>query len=208
MELAIHAEEPLLNLQIPTTELDPTILLPTHVKLLHWIFIAQGSRWPRLQLITTYGLYVAWMGYYEFPAYYVPWRRNWDDGDDLVATFITVLVELETIVNAFLCYELCKHDRVQRLIIWANSQQSQDTTSPVASLRKVAWGGWAACLFLGAVFNFNYAGQRLLCGYKDWEYCVSNSRIWTDVLPMPPLALDELGSSHCSTALGAISVGC
>ena len=173
MELAIHAEEPLLNLQIPTTELDPTILLPTHVKLLHWIFIAQGSRWPRLQLITTYGLYVAWMGYYEFPAYYVPWRRNWDDGDDLVATFITVLVELETIVNAFLCYELCKHDRVQRLIIWANSQQSQDTTSPVASLRKVAWGGWAACLFLGAVFNFNMPA-------KDYSVVI---RIGSTVFP-------------------------
>jgi hypothetical protein len=70
---------------------------------------------------------------------------------DLVAAFNNFLLVLETIANAFLCYKLCKHNQVQRLIKWANSQQSEDITSPISSLRKVAWGGWVMLLlFFGA----------------------------------------------------------
>jgi hypothetical protein len=94
------------------------------------------------------------MGYYGYSGYYVAWRRNLSDYDR-AAMFIDSLIMLETIVNAFLCYKLRKHNQVQRLIKWTNSQQSGDVTSPVSSLRKVAWGGWAACLFMVCFSNIN-----------------------------------------------------
>jgi hypothetical protein len=151
MELAIHVhvEEPLLNLQRLTPELDPNVPLPAHVKLLHWVLFAQGSRWPRLQLITTYGLYFAWQAQIIWDALSVNRSRH-----NLVSVFGSSLLLLETIVNAFLCYKLCKHNQVQRLIKWANSQQSGDITSPISSLRKVAWGGWVVLLLAGVFYSY------------------------------------------------------
>jgi hypothetical protein len=159
MELAIHVEEPLLNLQHPVPELDSTAPLPKHVKLLHWVLLAQGSRWPLLQLITTYGPVVLLQ--LITTVRFQGGNRNFDY--DLVYIVCTSLIVLETIVNAFLCYKLCKHNRVQRLIKWANSQQNGDIPSPVLSLRKVAWGGWAGCLFFAVIIVSVVTGAG-----EDW----------------------------------------
>jgi hypothetical protein len=78
----------------------------------------------------------------------------------------TFFFVIETIANAFLCYKLGKHNQVQRLITWANSQQSQDSTSPISSLRKVACGGWAAYIFLAVVFNIAMPAKDYTVGIR------------------------------------------
>jgi hypothetical protein len=119
-------------------------------------------------LITTYGLHAAYALYLNLLEY------NLLD-HDLVGTFVDSFFGVETVANAFLCYKLGKHNQVQRLITWANSQQSQDTTSPISSLRKVAWGGWAVYLFLGVVFNIDRPAK---------DYTVASRVVVTVVRPL------------------------
>jgi hypothetical protein len=177
IELAI--EDPLLNLKHPTPELDPSVPLPTHVQLLHWIVLAQGSRWPRRQLITTYGLFAAYILYLNLLEYNLLDHDSRSDFRyDLMVILINSLFVVETVANAFLCYKLGKHNQVQRLITWANSQQSQDTTSPImSSLRKVAWGGWAAYLFLRVGFNIYLPA-------KDYTVAMHSRMVGTVLFPL------------------------
>jgi hypothetical protein len=94
-----------------------------------------------MQLIITYGLFVANYGLQSVVFRYSSY--------EYIAGFC---LSLEAIVNAFLCYEFCQHKRLQRLITWATAQQRENLTSPVASLRKFAWGGWAAYLLFGGFY--------------------------------------------------------
>jgi hypothetical protein len=139
MEFAI--EVPLLNLQHPTSALDQSVPLPAHVKLLHWLLLAQGSRWPRLKLLITYGPGVAAELYYlaDFGGFVI-------SAPLLRAKVVYFAVAVEIIVNAFFCNEFCQHNQLNRLLAWATAHQSENTTPLAGSLQKVAWGGWALCL--------------------------------------------------------------
>jgi hypothetical protein len=146
MEFAI--EVPLLIQQHSATTLDQSVP-PAHVKVLHWLLLAQGSRRPRLQLLITYGPIVGAL-VYAAVAFMVPWR-----------SFFAV----EVIVNAFFCNEFCQHNQLQRLIAWAIAHQSENSTSPAKSLQKVAWVGLAACIFFAvsyAATNFDWNWNNML----------------------------------------------
>jgi hypothetical protein len=138
-------EEPLLHRQNPIIDMD--IQLPTHVKLLHWVLLAQGSRWPLLQLVITYGLGAGWIG--SFAVFQIlEWYADQQNTFDLLIATSNFIFGLEAIVNAFFCYRFCQHKQLQHLVIWATAEQRKTAASPLASLEKVAWGGWAALLLL------------------------------------------------------------
>jgi hypothetical protein len=139
--------------------LDLDVLLPAPVKLLHWILLAQGSRWPRLQLLITYGAVVGWTTYCALPEI-LAWRKT-RSNIDLLNAVINLLFGLETVVNAFFCYEFCQHNRLQRLIAWATARQ--DDFAPLVSLLKVSWGGWTCyLLFAGHFIQSNVVNGLLL----------------------------------------------
>jgi hypothetical protein len=161
MEFAI--EVPLLNRQHPTSMLDQSVPLPCEVKVLHWLLLAQGSTRPRLQLLITYGFGA---GLLVYSAAALGWRRyhsSHDPSQPLVHLHGSIYVlgtgggrlnpefafifAVESIVNAFFCNEFCQHNQLQRLIAWVTAHQRENNTPPARSLQKVAWGGWAVCLF-------------------------------------------------------------
>jgi hypothetical protein len=147
MEQAIDIKESLLTGQLPTPKLDLGISLPAHVKLLHWVLLAQGSRRPRLQLITTYGPGIAWVVLFT-ALKALDWHTNHQlDSVKALVLFGNFVFVLEATVNALFCYEFSQNNQLQRLVTWVTAHQSGNIPSPVESLNKVAWGGWAAYLF-------------------------------------------------------------
>jgi hypothetical protein len=125
-------------------------------------------------LIITNGLSAVFFGYIAVTQV-LEWRRT-RSNFELMASLGNFIFALETIVNAFFCFEFSNNNHLQRLVTWATVHQSNNLTVN-SSLRRAAWGGWAACL----LFLLFYGGMSFYWHFNPPLFVIVSASMYVQM---------------------------